>query len=164
MSAPLLAVDEVKAFLRVETDEEDAVLSGLVRVATELAEQFTGVKLLLDEVRERVPGQNTSWARLRQLPVSAIGSVGGLPGSAFATLVDADGEGWVRLLARQPGPVEVRYTAGLGPGWNDVPEAIRQGVVRLVAHLWTHRDAVDTPGLPAAVAALWRPWRRLRLG
>jgi hypothetical protein len=45
---------------------------------------------------------------------------------------------------------------------NGVPEPIRQGVLRLVAHMFTDRDG-DGGEPPAAVTALWRPYRRLRL-
>jgi hypothetical protein len=45
-----------------------------------------------------------------------------------------------------------------------LPEGIRQGALRLAAHQYRERD-VDAPQPvpPAAVAALWRPWRRMRL-
>jgi hypothetical protein len=45
---------------------------------------------------------------------------------------------------------------------NGVPEPIRQGVLRLVGHLFAVRDGADGEP-PAAVTALWRPYRRLRL-
>jgi hypothetical protein len=45
---------------------------------------------------------------------------------------------------------------------NDVPEAIRQGVLRLVAHMFASRDG-DGGSPPAAVTALWRPYRRMVL-
>ena len=35
------------------------------------------------------------------------------------------------------------------------------GVVLLTAHLFDHRGGESAP--PAAVTALWRPWRRMRL-
>jgi len=44
-----------------------------------------------------------------------------------------------------------------------LPEPLRQGIVRLAAHLYTVRGEAEAPP-PACVAALWRPWRRLRLG
>lgn len=53
---------------------------------------------------------------------------------------------------------------GLAEDWNGIPEPLRQGIIRLVAHLYTHRDDADAGPPPTAVAALWRPWRRLRLG
>ena len=45
---------------------------------------------------------------------------------------------------------------------NGVPEPVRQGVLRLVAHLFASRDG-DGGAPPAAVTALWRPYRRMRL-
>jgi hypothetical protein len=59
--------------------------------------------------------------------------------------------------------VHLAYRAGLAPNANGVPEAIRQGIVRMVQHLHEARDGAGTPP-PAAVAALWQPWRRLTLG
>jgi hypothetical protein len=56
----------------------------------------------------------------------------------------------------------VTGTAGLAVSANEVPEPIRQGILRLVAHLFTARDGTGDP--PAAVTALWRPYRRMRLG
>ena len=38
---------------------------------------------------------------------------------------------------------------------------VAQGVAMLAAHLFDHRESDAVP--PAAVAALWRPYRRLRL-
>lgn len=60
------------------------------------------------------------------------------------------------------------FTAGGVPEaeWADLPEAVRHGIIRLAAHLYRERDR-DGDGAPvappAAVAALWRPWRAMRL-
>ena len=91
-------------------------------------------------------------------------------GTALATGwesdIAADGTGWLRLvgLPQNPQLLVVRFRAGLGQDWNSVPEPLRAGVVRLVSHLFSHRDAADGAPPPAAVAALWRPWRRMQLG
>ncbi len=45
--------------------------------------------------------------------------------------------------------------------WVSVPAPIALGVTMLVAHLFDHRESDVAP--PAAVAALWRPYRRMRL-
>lgn len=48
--------------------------------------------------------------------------------------------------------------------WDDVPQALRHGTIRLAAHLYRRRDdEADSATPPASVAALWRPWRRLHL-
>ena len=86
----LVGIEPVKAYLRLETDVEDALLATLVAVAEGMAERFLG--------------------------------------------------------------------AALAP---DMPAPVRQGIVRLAAYLFVHRD--DDVAPPAAVAALWRPYRQLRL-
>jgi uncharacterized phiE125 gp8 family phage protein len=104
-------------------------------------------------------------------PVRSIAEVEGIdangvampmPASAYAVDIDSCGDGWVRVLqANGLTRVRVSGTAGMADGQNGVPEPIRQGVLRLVAHLFTVRDA-DGGEPPAAVTALWRPYRRLR--
>jgi len=62
------------------------------------------------------------------------------------------------------GRMAVRFTAGMAATWSGLPESLRQGILRLAAHHYSMRSneaAESAP--PAAVAALWRPWRRLRL-
>ena len=171
-SALAVAVEEAKSYLRIESEEEDALLAGLIRAATGLCEGFTGQALIVREVREAIPAAS-DWRRLVRTPVRAISAVErltadgvavALPVDGYAIDIDANGDGWVRTTA-QAGATRalVTYQAGLATDWNGVPEPVRQGIVRLAAHLFTHRDAADDGGPPAAVAALWRPWRRMRL-
>lgn len=161
-----VALGEVKAYLRLTRDDEDSVIAGLVRSATALCEAFTGQWLLQRDGVERLAATG-DWQRLAATPVVAVAGVaaGGvaLPAEAWTADVDASGDGWVRLTGAVRGPVTVRFTAGLGADWNGVPEPLRQGVIRLAVHLFSHRDAADAGPPPAAVAALWRPWRRLRV-
>lgn len=88
-----------------------------------------------------------------------------MPAGAYAVDIDANGDGWVRVM--QPGAagrVQVSFEAGMAADWVGIPEPLRQGVVRLAAHLFAHRDGPDDGGPPAAVTALWRPWRRMLFG
>ena len=159
-----VALDEAKAFLRIDGAAEDALLAGFIRTATALAEAFTGQRLVARAFTETLAADGC-WQRLSAAPVMAIAGIDGeggpLPGEAYETDIDRAGNGWVRVAAS--GRVTVRYRAGLAADWNGVPEPLRQGIVRLVSHLHAHRDAPDAGGPPAAVAALWRPWRRIRL-
>lgn len=168
-----VSIAEAKAFLRIDADEEDALLAGLVRSATAMCERFTGLMLIARTVEEVLPASG-DWRRLGVTPVRAITGVTGLPadGASFALPVDAyavdidgNGDGWVRVMRPgAAGRVRVTCEAGLSADWNGVPEALRHGIVRLVAHLFTYRDGSDDAGPPAAVTALWRPWRRMPFG
>jgi uncharacterized phiE125 gp8 family phage protein len=166
--APAVSLAECKAFLRIEHDGEDALIAGFIRTAMALCEAFTGQWLLARDGEARLPADG-GWQRLSALPVIAITEVrdaaGPLLPAAFEVDIDAAGSGWVRL----GGPcaataVAVHFRAGLAADWNGLPEPLRQGIVRLVSHLFSHRDAADAGPPPTAVAAMWRPWRRMRLG
>jgi hypothetical protein len=142
-------VGEVRAFLRME-EGEDALLERLAVSAVLIGEAFTGTLLIARGVEEMVAGSGT-WQVLGAGPVSAIAAGG------HAVDIDADGRGWVRAAER----VTVSYTAGLAADWAGVPGPVAQGVVMLAAHLFNDRGGASQP--PAAVAALWRPYRRMRL-
>jgi uncharacterized phiE125 gp8 family phage protein len=166
------AIDETKAYLRIAGEAEDDVIERLLAAAIGHGEGFTGQALIAREMCETIPAQ-CGWRRLGRSPVGAIASVAGLPASgagfalgvdAYAVDVDAAGDGWVRINAAGTATrAEVTYTAGLAGEWSGLPEPLRQGIIRLAGHLYTHRDAADEGAPPAAVAALWRPWRRMRL-
>ncbi len=162
-----VSIGECKAFLRLDRDDEDAVLAGFVRTAMGLCEAFTGQWLIVRGGEQRISGGN-AWQRLLARPVVAITGVGtaagALPGDGYEADIDAAGAGWVRLTGTGDGPATVTFRAGLAPDWNGLPEPLRQGLIRLVAHMFTHRDAVDAGAAPSAVAALWRPYRHVRLG
>lgn len=163
------SVAEAKAYLRVEDAGEDALIARLIATATQLCERFTGQTLVARTVTEII-GATGEWRRLRATPVRGIAAVEGLaatgapfalPVDAYAIDIDASGDGWVRV--RGPGRAQVTMEAGLAADADALPEPLRQGILRLVAHLYAHRDEADEEGPPAAVVALWRPWRRMRL-
>ncbi|WP_267387547.1 hypothetical protein [Sphingomonas sp. GC_Shp_3] len=166
------ALAEVKAMLRLVSVEEDALIAALAETALGLAEQFIGQALIAREMRDVLP-VSAAWQRLAYAPVRSIGAVaavdftvvGGaaLASEAYAIDIDAAGDGWVRVIdAGGAGRVAVTFVAGLADGWGAIPTPIRQGAVLLAAHLFTERDAASA--VPAAVTALWRPFRRMALG
>ena len=166
---PPVSLAEAQAYVRVETGEEEAILAGLLRSASAMCEQFIGQALVARGFDEtvRVAGP---WVRLGLTPIVSISAVvsigeGGvetvLAASDYAIDVDATGDGWVRLL-RGSGTVRVSGVAGMASDGNGVPEPLRQGIVRLTACLFNARDGSGGEP-PAAVTALWRPYRRMRL-
>lgn len=166
-----LALAEIKAFLHITRDEDDAVLIGHLRSAATLCEQFIGRSLLIRPHRETL-GVARDWRVLGTGPVAAITGVQGiasdgtsfsLPSNAYAVELAGDGEGRVRVM--HPGSasrIEIRYLAGMAANWSDLPEPLRQGIIRLAAHVHLARDNGDAAP-PAMIGALWRPWRRVRL-
>ena len=167
IAEPVVSLAEAQAYTRVDTGEEEAILAGLIRTAHALCEAFVGQTLIERELTEVVTASG-EWQRLSANPVRSIDSVSSngaaLPASAYAIDVDSSGTGWVRVIdPTVGGAVEVTATAGIASDRNAIPEPIRQGVLRLVAHLFESRDS-DGGNVPAAVTALWRPYRRIRIG
>ena len=163
---PIVTLSEAQAFARVATGEEEALVAGLIRTASGLCEAFLG-QIVVERGFSEQLGSLIEWQRLVVAPVQSIDSVtldgAAIAAGAFETDIDANGRGWVRLVRQQPGKVIVAGRAGMAPGRNEAPEAIRHGVLRLVAHLFEARDGADGE-FPPAVTALWRPYRRIRLG
>lgn len=162
------SIDDLKAWLRIATADEDGVLERLLRGAASLCEAFIGQWLIVREARETVAA-DAAWQRLSARPVVAIEAVEaagtGLPLTVgdYAVDIDAAGDGWVRVTrAGVAGMVRVTYRAGLAEAAAQVPEALRQGMVRLAAEHFIARGT-ESAAPPAVVSALWRPWRRMRL-
>ena len=167
--APL---DELKHWLAISRTEDDASLEALLRAALETCEAFTGSLPIAAAVEEIHPARR-DWQCLRTGPVQAITQVEGIPAEgariafapgAFEIDIDAGGRGSFRIL--QPsaaGRIAVRFSAGLAADWAALPEGLRHGILRLAAHHYRARESDPGPNPPSAVAALWRPWRRLRI-
>lgn len=166
-----IGIEEVKAYLRIANADDDAAIAALVRVATEMCETYIGGPLI-DRETSAVIAACGRWQQLPEAPVSQIFALHWIaPDGTLSEVdlmgqgIDVDANGWGKVRILRPitlTRVRVSYRAGLAFDWNGVPEAIRQGLIRLAAHLHLAREApVST--LPAAVIALWRPWRKYRL-
>ena len=170
-SDPPVSLAEAQAYVRIETGEEEAVLAGLLRTASLMCEQFIGQALVARPFDETLRA-SSQWQRLGLTPVRSIGGIAlvaddqsetPLVAEDYAIDIDASGDGWVRLLrGAEESVVRVQAVAGMASDGNGVPEPLRQGIIRLTAFLFNARDG-DGGEPPAAVTALWRPYRRMRL-
>lgn len=189
ISAPPSAAVPVRTFadhLRLGsgfTDDgsEDAVLELYLRAAMAAIEARLGRALLtrpylctLSRWRE-----DTSHA----LPVGPLQSVEAvILKAADGTEIMADAESFSiirdsqrprlvgrfgRSLPRIPrgGEAEIRFTAGFGASWEDVPSDLRQAVLLLATHFYENRSAAaDSGGLPFGVLVLLEAYRVTRIG
>jgi uncharacterized phiE125 gp8 family phage protein len=166
------ALDAVKTYLRIDGESEDSALAALIATAVEQCEAYVGAAILQRVMRE-VLVPTAAWQLLTPTPVRVISGVAGLaigggttalPASAYEIDIDTDGRGRVRFLAPvSEKRVQVSVEAGLATGWAGLSDSLRHGIVRLVAHMHAFRDRADELGPPAAVAALWRGSRRVRI-
>lgn len=166
-----VSLNEARSWLRLGATVDDAVIAGLIRAATNICEAFIGRWLIVRAGEELV--RSGGAGRLSARPVVAIDAVTLLradgstrdlePGDWRATIA-GDGSARVAIDGWDGADrARIAYRAGMAAGANAVPEAVRQGIMRMMQHLYEARDGVGT-GPPAAIAALWQPWRRLTLG
>ncbi len=157
---PVVTLAELKAHLRIEDEGEDALLAGWLRAATEIVEQELGQLLIRREVTEQLLCGDRG-IRLSLLPVVRIESVEVqdsegvwqlLEAGAIRADITADGSAW--LVPEQIGSGQlfrVRYQAGIALVANDLPEFLRQAVIRIAAHWHAFRDSAEARHLPQAV-------------
>jgi len=167
------ALDELKQWLAITTTRDDAALIALLRSALEACEGFTR-QMPLEALCEEMLPATRGWQSVATTPVRAMTALTSVGADGMQTDLDpghylfditADGCGRVNLLSvPEQSRVAVRFTAGLAPDWESLPDGLRHGVIRLASHAYRERnegDARRSP--PAAVAALWQPWRRMRI-
>lgn len=149
-----------KARLRIDTEDENADLKGLIAAASQHYEAHTGVAL----INRTVTAKFDEWPVggepivLRPAPLVSVASVQYLDtGGATQTVagstytVDTDsltGLVWLafdktwptlRSVARA---ITATYTAGHGTTPHDVPEIHQQAILLLVGHWYANRESV----------------------
>lgn len=163
---------ELKQWLAITTDGEDDLLVDLLAASHALCQRFTGIAPFKSEVRETVASTQES-TMLRVQPVLLFLEATAVShtldrrplvaGEAVFERVGHSG-GRVTLHGAIPEPqVELRYYCGFSDEWGQLDVGLRHGIIRYAAHQYRERDAGADASPPAAVAALWRPYRRMRL-
>ncbi len=182
-AAEPIALTEVKAHLRIDAGDEDALLSALIVAARMFVERTLGIALITQGWSyffDVWPQAGCIALPLR--PVQAVGAVKVHDGSGGSVTLDAVSYA-VDLLsdparlvlkgalppatARELNAFEVAVTGGYGDEADDVPGPIVQALKLLVAHWFERREPVvlesSAQEVPTMVAALLSPYRRVRL-
>lgn len=181
-----LPVEAFKAHVRMgtgfaEDSLQDAVIAGFLRAALAAIETRTGKALFEREfVQTEATLRNATALVLGTAPVTVIGDV---------HLVARNGEErdvvsstyWLERDGNSPrlrasaatlpcpeegGELRVRFLAGYGPDWDDIPADMRQAVLMLAAHYYEYRHDTALAGgcMPFGVTSLIERFRTMRLG
>ena len=166
------ALEELRSWLAITRDAENPQLESLLRASVEACEAFTGLVPLACECENILPVRK-DWQGVPARPVQAVLGIEGLPadGARFALASDAwavelgaDGTACFRIIRPgSAGRVAVRTLVGLSADWASLPDGLKHGILRLAAHHYRARETDTGATPPAAVAALWRPWRIMRI-
>lgn len=167
---------DAKAFLRVDTDAEDAFITSLITTARLQVE--TALDLALIEQEWTLAGVGPGKvAPLRLHPLAEVLSVMAIDDAGNASPVSADTV-TTNLDVRPatvsvcPSPTQaqtltIAFRAGFGATAEDVPAPIRHALLMLIAHWFENREPVSfgqsASRIPDAVSDLLKPYRAVRL-
>jgi len=183
-AAEPVTLDEAKAFLRLDTTDEDALVTSLITAARLHIEGISGRALLTQSWRTVLdcwpPGGVLTLPVGPLLSLTAVTAYdAGGNGTSLATddvLVAANaappqlfvppGFGSAVILRDRQG-VEIDYAAGYGDDPADVPAPLRQAMLILVGYWFENRDSVIIAGagsiIPDGFDLLVAPYRQVRL-
>lgn len=178
-----VTVEEAKAHLRIDYEEEDTLLSSLITTSRLHIE--TALNLAL--ITQKWSWHFNKWPRssVVELPIRPVQSIeairintedGGeilLSPDEYvlestihsARLVSTNGT-WPQPGIPRQG-IEIAFLAGFGEAGQAVPSPIRQALLMLVSHWYENREPVVigevANRIPDMVSALLMPYRRVRL-
>jgi uncharacterized phiE125 gp8 family phage protein len=179
-----ITLAEAKAHCRIDSDDEDMLVSSLILAARLHIEQTLDLALISQGwslYLDKWPGG--SHVELPLAPLIGVQSIKTYDADDEAAVVDpgnysldaasrrpriAFGSGISRPVpGRSINGIEIAFTAGYGATADDVPMPIRQAIKMLVAHGYEAREPVvieqHAESVPATVASLIAPYRSARL-
>lgn len=184
MSAPALepiSVADVKTYLRVSHDDDDAVIASLIAAARGQIEAMTRRGLITQSWRivgDVWPADGK--LRLRIGPLRTLLAVRVYDASGVAATLDPASfvldkttdtiaaPGWsLPPPGRAQSGIELDVQLGYGPAATDVPEPLRHAIRMLTAHWYDNRGQVaigqSVPIMPPSVNAMIGSFRVLSL-
>ncbi len=182
---------EAKLHLRVDHDDEDALISNLIQAATGHLDGWTGIlgHCLVEQVWRQ---DHDRFARELAIPLGPVisvqtvtwrdpaGLLNTVPSTAYDLCVDLAGSARIRFDPDYHFPTDLHESRAVAitckagyanddgpPVRSTVPDPLKVAILLLVGHWYQNREAVSAAGmapLPFAVEALIAPYRRICFG
>jgi uncharacterized phiE125 gp8 family phage protein len=183
-TAEPVSLDDAKAYLKLDTTDDDALVTTLISAARFHIEGTTGRALLSQSWRVVVDDWPAAGlVRLPIAPLISLTAITAYDGDGNPSTLSLSGVLWdaiasptvlflpagfgAGVLLRDRQGIEIDYVAGFGSDPADVPATLRQALLTLVAYWFENRDAVLLAGtgsiVPAGIDMLLGPYRSVRL-
>lgn len=160
-TAEPLSLDETKLYLRVDHSEDDALILGMISAARQYAEAVTKRSFTTQTMQmycDQFPDDDTLNIPRPFYTTTDVALKYYLSGSTTPTtfpsssywvddsvepgrLVLRDNSDWPTSDLRSAKAIEVTFRSGYG-GQPDVPDGIKIGMLSLIGHWYTNREAV----------------------
>lgn len=181
-----LDIEDVKSHLRVDVNDEDDLIAGLISAATQHVESYTHRALISqtwDDTRDEFPCWMDDGWWLPKPPVSSVVSIAYLDNVGVTQtwasdqyVIDLPTGPWARRARITPAynvsypftrsllnAVTVRFVCGYGVSGTSVPAPILQAMKLLIGHWYAQRESVNIGNIvsviPQAVDSLLWPFK-----
>ena len=155
----ILALDDVKSYLRVDHDKDDALILGIIKAAREYAENFCNITILKKEFKQINHIIHHGKIHLNRMPLFSVLSVkaDGRKTIKYSANID---DAYVLLLGGFQGMyVSTEYIAGFDS--KKVPESIKTGMLMHIAAIYDQGAALSNT--PKATLNLYSSYKKILL-
>lgn len=173
-----VTLEEAKLFCRVDTSDDDSLITALITAARQASENYTG-RAYINQGITYVTDTSSLFIPLPKVPFGSVSSVRYLDtNNAWQTMtlgsdydVTTRGEAGVVTLisvpsvdARGLATVEVIFTAGYGAAASSVPYALKQAILFRVAAMYERRGEPTQGTTVEEATLLERPYKVMTVG
>lgn len=174
----VIGLEEAKLYLKVDTTDDDPVITALISAAEKFVEDYTGLRLLtfnfscvLDKVGELTYVPFSPLQEVTKIEVIAEdGSVSVVDPGTYDVDTSSRQYGKVRLKPGYSWPEHRGFAsfiisgkAGFGDNPADVPSPLKTAVLIVLAKLYESRGEARDEELYESIAALCLPFRVMRI-
>ena len=169
-----ITIEELKLFARIDTDDEDSLLTDFIETARRLIENYLGRALIQQTITLKMDFWTGDVIELPRPPLISITAVETLDESDTATTYDSSNyyiittsepgklvikqsKTYPQNTTRDYGGFQIRYLAGYGSNATDVPQAIRDGI-KMWATIFYESRVVENK-TPEKIRSLIFPYR-----
>lgn len=170
-----ITLEEAKLHLKVDSADDNTLITALITTARQLAELETK-RAFITQTWEMYLDSAPAEIGIPKPPLQSVESIKVLDQDGNETTVDSsyydvdkaeNSPGRVNLKSGCCWPTHrgfasfiVEFKAGYGDAAADVPEALKQGILQLIGHLYDNRDSQE---IPKGIKALFWPFKILRI-
>ena len=165
-----VTLEAAKLFLRIDHDDEDSLITDLIRSAREQVETLCAQTLIK---RQRQAIWTSPFSSCLRFPTSPVQSVSSLvvyyangqeqAMTEFETNLRAMPATLTFDIPKGVSTIVATVNAGYGTSVDDIPMPLRQAILLLVGQGYEQRNGIDLQNIPMMVDALIMPYRSLKL-
>lgn len=159
---------EAKAYLKVTSSGDDALITSLIVAVRKAAEEYMRISLITQSWKLSYDKYATACVILPFGPAQSITSVKAITRDAVENVIDSSAyylSSGNRRLVFDASPlshrVEITYVAGYGNSASDVPSPVRYGMLAHLAAIYDGRAGEKS--IPKQAVDFYVPYREVRV-